>query len=1764
MARKTPWHQTLSQLVSEHRAPPGGRPSLSPKPRALAKAGLSLLAIAMVAALSAGVLFFWLSNGAEAQEAPPTVRNATTLFDHPENSASPITTYRARDPENKPVFWTLGGTDAADFTIDNGVLRFNSQKFPDGPDYEVPTDRHDDTNNNGTVDAGEDAAGNNVYKVTVRFSAGGEDGDPTPGDAYDGDDVGELKLTVNVANVNEPGMVTISPRQPQVGTRLTAILTDEDNVAPGVGEWQWARGGTKNGPWTPIPALSDEMTYRPTIDDLNMYLQVTVVYVDRAGPDSREVSGVSEFMVRKDVVTSNQRPKFPDQSTLTGVTSPARGSTDRFISETAAAGTPVGAPVTAFDDATDIEVITYSLRDPAGDGTPTADGPDADDDSDGNPDTPAESDGHAMSFEIDVVTGQITVGAAAMLDADGTDGAGAGATNPYTVVVRAVDGDGETQDITVNVFLMQAAEPPMIDRVYATGRLGTTGYSAGDRAPTEMSHYELDRTNAATVTTIDTNLDTARATALEPATYFATDPDAAATTIKWSLAGPDAGAFIFEPTARRPTTTGAQLQKDLDALRKATGDSVTLAFRSGPDFEKRGDANSDNVYEVTIVASDSDRLTDTLPVTVKVLNSTDDNKPGEVTFSNRQPEVATAFTAEFEDKDGGVTQLKWQWYRAQTTTAITDECAGREPTGAAHRAFLVDPTPATVGGEEVEQITDGGGIVWTKIPGATSATYTPEANDVDDLSDVGRCLRATVTYKDGVDRTNPDADNLGTDVDETLEATFAGSERPVKVIDERNKAPVFKEGDYGSARVTIYRSEVAENGDATEITEVDAAVDVFTFDDGDGDATNDAVEDDTANDLLTYSLSGRDAKSFTIVGTIDNPTPADAADDGTLTFKGDADYEGQREYRVRVTATDPSGDSGFVDVIVTITNINERPKFTMGDDEVVYMENGTAAVDMYKATDPEGSGITYSLVTTAIDAVADTDGSGAVEEVLAAAFADQARFEIGSISGVLSFKASPNFEEARDAGTDNMYQVTVQAKVSDNENPRHFATQEVTVIVTDVNEAPVFTRTRDTLEITENPDALSKEPPLAPGYLYLLNRGVGIPSPANPPAAPNLDVGIPMVAVDDDNTAPLITVPTGISTVRQLRDGLTYELSGADAGYFHIVPATGQILTQKKLDYEALPDNRKYYSVTVKATDPEGLHDSIPLTINVIDIDEVPLGGLLTVAGDASHTFMENDTDTDLGTYSVSGYRGTAPMWTVEGADASHFMIEGGTGGTSGMLKFASSPNFEMPRGMAMSATNTNTYMVTVKVTAGGESKTMPVTVTVTNVEETGMVTLSATGGKVGTPLTAMLSDDDIIEGTPDWQWYRVANGNSIPITGARSASYTPVADDVGNLLKVTATYNDGYDNNNTASASITTPVADANAAPEFATATATREVAENMASGTLVGSPVPATDPNGDVITYGVSGTDAASFDINTATGQIMTSAELNHEAKSSHMITVTATDPDGARGEIAVTVNVTNVDEAGMVILSPARPSVGTQITARVMDPDGSVGGENWQWSRSDTMDRDFTPWDAETTASITPTLADKDRYLRVTVTYNDALGTRTLVKTTEKVVQNADPAFASEATTLSVAENTASGMAIGDPVTATDADGHTLEYTLSGADEMHFDIDMATGQLMTKSALDYETRMSYMVMVKATDPYGAYDSIMVTIMVTDVDETPITPPDPNAALIARYDTNNNGMIEKSEVIAAINDYLFGTGDDRITKAEVIILINRYLFGN
>ena len=107
---------------------------------------------------------------------------------------------------------------------------------------------------------------------------------------------------------------------------------------------------------------------------------------------------------------------------------------------------------------------------------------------------------------------------------------------------------------------------------------------------------------------------------------------------------------------------------------------------------------------------------------MKVINSTDDNKPGKVTILNRQPEAARALTATFDDPDGGVKELKWQWYRSVAPVNDNTRSGDYDP----HAATF---TPNIDAAQDVRYFIDiapgEDTAVWVAIPGATSATYTP-------------------------------------------------------------------------------------------------------------------------------------------------------------------------------------------------------------------------------------------------------------------------------------------------------------------------------------------------------------------------------------------------------------------------------------------------------------------------------------------------------------------------------------------------------------------------------------------------------------------------------------------------------------------------------------------------------------------------------------------------------------------------------------------------------------------------------------------------------------------------------------------------------------------------------------------------------------------------------------------------------------------------------------------------------------------------------
>ena len=252
--------------------------------------------------------------------------------------------------------------------------------------------------------------------------------------------------------------------------------------------------------------------------------------------------------------------------------------------------------------------------------------------------------------------------------------------------------------------------------------------------------------------------------------------------------------------------------------------------------------------------------------------------------------------------------------------------------------------------------------------------------------------------------------------------------------------------------------------------------------------------------------------------------------------------------------------------------------------------------------------------------------------------------------------------------------------------------------------------------------------------------------------------------------------------------------------------------------------------------------------------------------------------------------------------------------------------------------------------------------------------------------------------------------------------------------------------------------------------------------------------------------------------------------------------------------------------ITVTPGDGSLSIAWSAPADDGGADVTSYDLRYISSDVQDRSDASWTVEedvwSSGALEYTLdglTNGDRYdmqVRAVNEVGNGPWSATAAGIQVGSTSNVPPEFTEgDSATRSVSENATSGAAVGDPVAATDADNDTLNYTLEGDDAGSFAIDAGTGQITVGAGttLDYGARSAYAVSVTATDPSGYSAAIAVTITVTD---------DDLGVIESRYDADNDGVIDKAEVIKAINDYLFGEGDEAISKADVITLINTYLF--
>ena len=1503
---------------------------------------LSLPIIAILALLAASLLFLLPGGPLHAQESG-TIKYA-------ENGKGAVATYTAVDPEMGMVSWDVEGDDAVDFMIKDGVL-----SFAEAPDFEAPS-------------GGGDGANSNTYAVTVVAC------DVTCDDADDARKATK-DVTVEVTNEEEEATtkIELSALEPQAGTAITVAYVDgvgnpfvgsdgaantsieDPDFAKGTTEtdipaddvkWQWSKSSSRSRTFSDIPGeAAKTATYTPDAQDVNSYLRVTAAYED-AEAEGKSVIATSAYPVRA-LRSANSDPAFANDfdSEMTGDQPPTAK-----VNDEATAGSNVGDPITASDANSDR--LTYSLEGVSG--------------------RAAEAD----LLQIDRETGQVMVGLGKTVNpiSDAGQTPITDHRDTYEVTVKATDPHGQSDTVELTVTVTAVDEAP----VYSSGK---------------TSHeYAENGTDA-----------------VYP--FVAADPEIG--TVAYSLSGADAAKFTIPAGA--------------------------LTFGAAPDYEKPGDADKDNVYEVTVRAAatsgqDAIEMSTTLDVMVEVTNEDDQ---GSVDLSATEPRIGVAIMAiDLMDPDGAVSGLTWQWSTADQANGTYAAVKG---------ATMRSYTPVSENDEEFLKVTamytDPHGSGKTAEAAAEFAVqkarslppmFRDEDNETDgtQLADrevaesamAGDSVGDAVAALDTVDADGTDNDDITYSLSGPDGASFAiGSNGQITV---GTGADLDFEGDKKTYMMQVNardRGGLSTSIDLTiKVTNVDEAPEL-TGSDSEKYAENGkgAVATYTAVDpemgMVSWDVEGDDAVDFMIK-------------DGVLSFAEAPDFEApsgggdganSNTYAVTVVACDVTCDDAddarkaTKDVTVEVTNEEEE---------------ATTKIELSALEPQAGTAITVAYVDGVGNPFVGSDGAantsiedpdfakGTTETDIPA---DDVKWQWSkSSSRSRTFSDIPG-EAAKtatytpDAQDVNSYlRVTAAYEDAEAEGKSVIATSAYPVrALRSANSDPAFANDFDS-EMTGD------QPPTAK---------------VNDEATAGSNVGDPITASDANS------------------DRLTYSLEGvsgraAEADLLQIDRETGQVMVGlgktvnpiSDAGQTPITDHRDTYEVTVKATDPHGQSDTVELTVTVTAVDEAPVYS----SGKTSHEYAENGTDAVYPFVAADPEIGTV-AYSLSGADAAEFTIP------AGALTFGAAPDYEKPG----DADKDNVYEVTVRAaaTSGQDaiemSTTLDVMVEVTNEDDQGSVDLSATEPRIGVAIMAIdLMDPDGAVSGLTWQWSTAdqANGTYAAVKGATMRSYTPVSENDEEFLKVTAMYTDPHGSGKTAEATSGFAAQKARSLPPMfrdeddetpGTQLADREVAESAMAGDSVGDAVAALDTvdadgtDNDDITYSLSGPDGASFAIGS-NGQITvgTGADLDFEGdKKTYMMQVNARDRGGLSTSIDLTIKVTNVDEAP---------------TISVTDVD-----------------------DAPTNTAPEFPAATAERSVPEKTAANTAIGA---------------PVTATDADT-----------------------GDTLAYTLGGDDAASFDIDPATGQLKTKATLDFETKTSYSVTVTATDGDAASDTITVTISVTNVDE-------------------------------------------------------------
>ena len=1190
--------------------------------------------------------------------------------------------------------------------------------------------------------------------------------------------------------------------------------------------------------------------------------------------------------------------------------------------------------------------------------------------------------------------------------------------------------------------------------------------------------------------------------------------------------------------------------------------SGALAFQQAPNFESPQDANADNIYQLSIVASDGEyQASQSITITVADLNDESPLFTSAASLAIDYTSVvvgAIIYTAAATDADLG-DSVAYALDGADGSHFAFDSSSGE-------LAFTQAPS------QDSPRDADGDNSYELTITASDQANNSTELDlSINVVNDTGSAptfasASASISVDENVIGSIYTAQATDVDPGDSLTYSIAGADSSLFTINSSsgelafNASPDFEaptdSGADNSYDLAITATDSIGNQAQQSLT---VAVNNLNDNSPQFNLESDALsvnENTTAITTITASDADGDDLSFALVTSTDSSLFDIDPDSGALAFLQAPDFEVPQDsdadntYELTLSVVDGANTS-TASITVSVANIDEAPSFATSSQDLSVSENSSDSVYQAQASDPEQASLTYS-----------------------ASGADASLFTLDSSSGALAFITPPNYEAPLDADADNTYELSIAAADSANQ-----VSQTVTVTITNVNEPPAFASTSVALNTTENDSSFAHivdaaiDPDQGETLAYQLGgddaaafdldtatRALSFKQSPNYESPTDQDTDnvyqIAITATDADySTSQAITIAvanlndeapqftsantqsvdyttaqvgaviyTTTATDADANDQLSYTLSGADASAFSFSTSSGE------LAFAQLPSLTEFqsaggdiiYQLLITATDLAANSSDLALTISLLD----DTGSAPTFASASASIAVDENIDTTIYTAQAADADGDSLSYSISATDANHFTIDP----ASGDLTFISAPDYESPSDSG--ADNIYELAIAASDSIGNQAQ-QSLAISVNNLNDnqpqfnlsssaftapensTAVATIAASDADGDDLSFALMTSTDSDHFTLD------------PASGAlafnQAANYEDPQDaNTDNTYQLELSVADG---SHTTSQAITVAVADLNdEAPQFTSATTEAIDYSDIVLGATVYTATSTDADANDQISYTLGGADQQHFALDSSSGALAFS-ELpslvnpkDANTDNTYELTITATDLGANSTDLALSISVIDTSSAPTFASASASISVdentiSTIYTAQATDADGdiitySLTGADAEHFTIDPSSGDLSFNQAPDHEQ--PTDSDSDNTYDLAIVATDSVGKQAQQDLTISVnnLNDNQPAFNLSSNSFDVPESSTAVATIA----ASDADGDELSFALitTSDDSSHFTLDPASGDLSFNQAPDFEkpqdanTDNTYELELSVSD--GSHTtSQAIAIKVTDVDGEP-----------------------------------------------------------